>query len=179
MGFATLGIFALNKEGVEGATLIMLNHGITTGALFIMVGIVYERIHSRDLDRAAGLGKTMPVFAAFFGVFCLSSLAFPGTNSFVGEFLSLAGGFRVNKLAVLCAVPGVVMAAAYMLRVLQRVAYGSDKNPDHSGVADLNLREIVTLSPLLVFVFWLGLNPGPVLRLMHASVEHLLQQATR
>jgi NADH-quinone oxidoreductase subunit M len=176
MGFATLGIFALNASGIEGATLVMINHGVTTGALFIAVGIIYERLHTRDLGASAGLGKFMPVFAGFLGIFCLSSLAFPGTNSFIGEFLVLAGGFKVSTLLVVCAVPGVVAAAAYMLRMLQKVAYGGVGNPDHSGLADLNLREIVTLAPLLVFVFWIGLHPQPFLHVMHASVQHLLEQ---
>lgn len=178
MGFATLGIFALNKAGLEGALLVMVNHGVTTGALFIVVGIVYERLHSRDLDAAAGLGKAMPIFAMFAGVFALSSLAFPGTNSFIGEFLVMMGGFQISKTLMICAVPGVVLAAAYMLRMLQKVAYGGTNNPDHSGVKDLGLREVVTLVPLLVFVFWIGLHPEPFTRVMHTSVQNIIQQAT-
>jgi NADH-quinone oxidoreductase subunit M len=185
MGFATLGIFALNKAGVEGAMLVMINHGVTTGALFIMVGIIYERLHSRDLAQAAGMGKVMPVFALFAGVFALSSLAFHGTNSFIGEFLVMSGGVAavlsgsagVSKILIVCLVPGVVLAAAYMLRMLQKLAYGNTKNPDHSRLRDLGLREVVTLVPLLVFVFWIGLHPAPFTRIMHASVQHLLEQS--
>ena len=177
MGFATLGIFALNARGLEGSIFVLINHGVTTGALFIAVGIIYEHLHTRDLAAAAGLGQYMPVFAFFLGVFCLSSLAFPGTNSFIGEFLVLAGGFPVSKLLVVCAVPGVIAAAAYNLRMLQRLAWGGTRNPDHAGLTDLNLREIVTLAPLLVFVFWIGLHPAPFLNVMHASVQHLLTQA--
>jgi NADH-quinone oxidoreductase subunit M len=176
MGFATLGIFALNQMGVEGAVLVMINHGVTTGALFIVVGIIYERLHSRDLGEAAGMGKAMPIFAMFAGIFALSSLAFPGTNSFIGEFLVMSGGFAVSKWMMVCVVPGVILAAAYMLRMLQRVAYGGTKNPDHSNLRDLGLREIVTLVPLILFVFWIGLHPEPFTRVMHASVQHLLQQ---
>jgi NADH-quinone oxidoreductase subunit M len=176
MGFATLGIFALNQIGVEGAVLVMLNHGVTTGALFIVVGIVYERLHSRELGQAAGMGKAMPVFAAFAGVFALSSLAFPGTNSFIGEFLVMTAGFKVSTGMMICVVPGVILAAAYMLRMLQKVAYGGTRNPDHSGLKDLGLREVVTLAPLVVFVFWIGLHPEPFTRVMHASVRHLLEQ---
>jgi NADH-quinone oxidoreductase subunit M len=154
----------------------MINHGVTTGALFITVGIIYERLHTRDLEKTAGLGKHMPVFAGLLGIFALSSLAFPGTNSFIGEFLVLAGGFSVSKLMIACAVPGVVVAAAYMLRMLQTVAYGGIRNPDHTHVADLNLRELLTLAPLLVFVFWIGLHPKPFTGVLHASVEHLLEQ---
>jgi NADH-quinone oxidoreductase subunit M len=176
MGFATLGIFVLSTRGLEGAILVMINHGVTTGALFIAVGIIYERLHTRDLGAAAGIGKFMPVFSFFLGVFCLSSLAFPGTNSFIGEFLVLAGGFAHSKLLAACAVPGVIAAAAYNLRMLQRVAWGSTSNPVHSGLADLNLREVATLAPLLVFVFWIGLHPQPFVNVMHASVQNLLQQ---
>ncbi|MFA5263672.1 MAG: NADH-quinone oxidoreductase subunit M [Opitutaceae bacterium] len=177
MGFATFGIFSLTQMGLEGATFVMVNHGVTTGALFIMVGMAYERLHTRELDRAAGLGAKLPIFAGFFGVFCLSSLAFPGTNSFIGEFMVLAGGFHVSKIAVICTIPGVVAAAAYMYRVLQKVAYGTPDNPDHSGIKDLNFREIVTLAPLVFFVFWIGLHPQPLLRVMHLSLEHVLSQA--
>ena len=176
MGFATLGIFALNQMGVEGAVLVMLNHGVTTGALFIVVGMIYERLHSRELDRAAGMGKAMPVFATFAGIFALSSLAFPGTNSFIGELLVMIGGFKVSTGMMVCVVPGVILAAAYMLRMLQKVAYGGTRNPDHSGLKDLGLREVVTLAPLLVFVFWIGLHPEPFTRVMHTSVRHLLEQ---
>jgi NADH-quinone oxidoreductase subunit M len=183
MGFATLGIFALNQLGIEGALLVMINHGITTGALFIVVGIIYERLHTRELVKAAGLGKAMPIFALFAGVFALSSLAFPGTNSFIGEFLVLSGGFKLYAehhafiIGMICIVPGVVLAAAYMLRMLQKVAYGGTRNPDHSGVLDLGLREIVTLAPLLVFVFWIGFHPAPFTHVLDASVKHLLEQA--
>ena len=177
MGFATLGIFVLNTRGLEGSIFVMINHGVTTGALFIAVGILYERLHTRELDAAAGIGKYMPVFSFFLGVFCLSSLAFPGTNSFIGEFLVLCGGFARSKLLIVCVVPGVVACAAYMLRMLQRVAWGGTHNPDHAGIVDLNLREIVTLAPFLIFVFWIGLHPAPFAQVMHASVSRLLAQA--
>ncbi len=184
MGFATLGIFVLNKAGLDGAMFVMINHGVTTGALFIAVGIIHERLHTRALDRAAGLGKFMPVFAALFGVFALSSLAFPGTNSFIGEFMVLTGALGwarelwdswAARLVVL-AVAGVVIAAAYNLRMLQRVAFGGAVNPDHTGVNDLDARELLTLLPLCFFVFWIGLNPGPFMRVWQASVESLLQR---
>jgi NADH-quinone oxidoreductase subunit M len=175
MGFATLGIFALNKDGIEGSILVMVNHGVTTGALFILVGMIYERLHTRELDKAAGMGQKMPVFAAFAGVFALSSMAFPGTNSFIGEFLVLAGGFAWSKTWMLLAIPGVVLAAAYMLRMLQRIAYGGTNNPKHAGILDLNSREILTLAPLLVFVFWIGLKPAPFTHVMHATVQNLME----
>jgi NADH-quinone oxidoreductase subunit M len=176
MGFVTLGIFVFNTNGIEGAILQMINHGVTTGALFIMVGMIYERTHSRELAMAAGVGKFMPVYVTFLGFFSLSSLAFPGTNSFIGEFLVLAGAFSRTKIITACAIPGAVLAAAYMLRMLQKVVWGGTKNPDQSYLTDLNVREIITLAPLLLFVLWIGLNPAPFMDVMHTSVNHLIQQ---
>jgi NADH-quinone oxidoreductase subunit M len=176
MGFVTLGIFVLNAAGIEGAILQMINHGVTTGALFICVGLIYERTHSRELAKATGVGKFMPIYVTFLAFFSLSSLAFPGTNSFVGEFLVLAGAFAKNWRVTAFAIPGAVLAAAYMLRMLQKVVWGGTSNPDQSYLTDLNIREIVTLAPLLVFVFWIGLAPKPFMDVMHASVAHLLTQ---
>lgn len=187
MGFVTLGIFALNVNGVEGAILQMINHGVTTGALFFCVGMIYERTHSRELSSATGIGKYMPWFITFLGFFSLSSLAFPGTNSFVGEFMILAGGFERSKIIAACAIPGAVLAAAYMFRMLQRVTWGGAQESGHGhghgddhhaphGLTDLNMREVVTLAPLLIFVFWIGLKPQPFLAVMHASVQHVLDQ---
>jgi NADH-quinone oxidoreductase subunit M len=178
MGFVTLGIFVLNTSGIEGAILQMINHGVTTGALFLCVGMIYERTHSRELALATGVGKYMPFFVTYLAFFSLSSLAFPGTNSFVGEFMVLAGTFVNYKIIAACAIPGAVLAAAYMLRMLQKVVWGGINNPDHAanGLVDLNLREIITLAPLLAFVFWIGLAPAPFLEVMHTSVAHLLEQ---
>ncbi len=176
MGFVTLGIFVLNKQGIEGAILQMINHGVTTGALFLCVGMIYERTHSRELSDAAGVGKYMPIFVTFLAFFSLSSMAFPGTNSFVGEFMVLAGAFEFDIVIGLAAIPGAVLAAAYMLRMLQKVIWGGTDNPDQSWIADLNAREIVTLAPFLLFVFWIGLNPGPFIEMMDTSVTALLDQ---
>jgi NADH-quinone oxidoreductase subunit M len=176
MGFVTLGIFVLNKQGIEGAILQMINHGVTTGALFLCVGMIYERTHSRELSAAAGVGQYMPIFVTFLAFFSLSSLAFPGTNSFVGEFMVLAGTFQFDVVLGLAAIPGAVLAAAYMLRMLQKVIWGGTNNPDQSWIADLNAREIVTLAPFLLFVFWIGLNPGPFIDMMDTSVTALLDQ---
>lgn len=176
MGFATLGIFCLNEHGIQGAILVMLNHGITTGALFIGVGILYERLHTRELRAVAGVGKHMPAFTALFGLFCLSSLAFPGTNSFLGEFAVMSGAFHVSVYWAIAAVPGIVIVAAYMLRVLQRVAYGGTDNPDHPGLTDIGLREFIVMAPLAVLVLLIGLHPAPVMQLLDASVANLLTQ---
>ncbi len=182
MGFVTLGIFVLNIDGVEGAILQMVNHGVTTGALFLCVGMIYERTHSRELQKATGLGKYMPIFITYLAFFSLSSFGFPGTNSFVGEFMILAGAFQFGTAnggfpyLALAAIPGAVLAAAYMLRMLQKIVWGGTNNPDQSWITDLNRREIITLAPFLLFVFWIGLAPQPFLDLMHTSVTNLLQQ---
>ncbi len=182
MGFVTLGIFVLNVDGLEGAILQMVNHGITTGALFLCVGMIYERTHSRELRTATGVGKYMPVYITFLAFFSLSSFGFPGTNSFVGEFMILAGTFRFDTVngnfpyLALAAIPGAVLAAAYMLRMLQKIIWGGTDNPDQSWITDINRREIVTLAPFLFFVFWIGLGPQPFLDLIHTSVTQLLQQ---
>ena len=176
MGFVTLGIFVFNKNGIEGALLQMINHGITTGALFLCVGMIYERTHSRELSSCTGIGKRLPLYVTLLALFGLSSLAFPGTNSFVGEFLVLAGSFSYSTRVTLLAVPGVVLAAAYMLRMLQRIIWGGVSNPNTSGLEDLNKREVLTLAPLVALVFWIGLAPTPFLNTFHESVTHLIQQ---
>lgn len=174
MGFVTLGIFVLNTAGVEGAILQMINHGITTGALFLCIGMIYERTHSRELRDATGVGKHMPIYVTFLTFFSLSSFGFPGTNSFVGEFLILAGTFEHSIWLALAAIPGAVLAAAYMLRMLQKIVWGGTDNPDQSWIKDLNVREIVTLAPFLFFVFWIGLGAQPFINIIHVSVENLL-----
>ena len=173
MGFVTLGIFVLNKNGVEGAILQMINHGVTTGALFLCIGMLYERTHSREIADHSGIAKNLPIFVTFLTIFSLSSLAFPATNSFVGEFLILVGAFSHNKIIAGMAIPGAILAAAYMFRLLQYVLF---KGPGRPDLADLNMREIVTLAPLLVFVFWIGLAPEPFMNVMHSSVDHLIEQ---
>ncbi len=173
MGFVTLGTFLFNSQGIEGAILQMINHGITTGALFILVGIIYERSHSRLISDNAGIGKIMPIYVAFLGLFSLSSLAFPGTNSFVGEILVLVGTFMKKKILLAFVIPGALLAAAYMLRLLQKIVWGGTGNP---SFWDLNVREIITLAPLAVLVLVIGFAPSPLIKIMHKSVEHLINQ---
>ena len=174
MGFVTLGIFVLNSAGVEGAILQMINHGITTGALFLCIGMIYERTHSRELRDATGVGKHMPIYVTFLTFFSLSSFGFPATNSFVGEFLILAGTFEHSIWLALAAIPGAVLAAAYMLRMLQKIVWGGTDNPDQSWIKDLNVREIAVLAPFLFFVFWIGLGAQPFIDIIHVSVDNLL-----
>jgi len=173
MGFVTLGIFVLTQRGVEGAILQMLNHGITTGALFMLIGLIYERSHSRAIVDNQGLGKFMPAFMFFWGLFSLSSLAFPGTNSFVGEVLVLAGTFEVNTWAGFLAIPGAMLAAAYMLRLMQKVAWG-DPSSYKKKWGDLNGREWIYLMPMAFLVFYIGFAPGPALRMISPSITTVL-----
>ena len=179
MGFVTLGIFALDAQGIEGAILQMVNHGITTGALFLCVGIIYERTHSRQIVDNSGLAKSMPRYATFLVIFSLSSVGLPGMNSFVGEFLVLIGAFLWSKLTATLAALGIIMAAAYILWMLQRVVYGDQATHMTSKLYDLNWCEMGMLIPLVGFVFWIGLYPKPVLDIMHATVNHLVRQEVR
>jgi len=173
MGFVTLGIFSFTLFGFEGSLLQMLNHGVTTGALFLCVGIVYERTHSREIFDNAGLGKIMPVYVGFFGLFSISSLAFPGTNNFVGELYVLIGTFSQNKLAGFFAVGGAVLAAAYMLNLLKKITWGRE---DIRAIQDMNVREIIYLFPLVVFVLWVGIFPRPFINTIEKTLDHLLTQ---
>lgn len=179
MGFVTLGIFALNAQGIEGAIMQMVNHGITTGGLFMCVGIIYERTHSRQIADNSGLAKPMPIYATFLVIFALSSVGLPGMNSFVGEFLVLIGAFMWGKLAATLAALGIILAAAYILWMLQRVIYGQPSEQMAAKLHDMNWREIGMLVPLVGFVFWIGLYPKPVLDVMHASVNNLVQNEVR
>jgi len=180
MGFVTLGIFLLSDVGIKGAIMQMLNHGITTGALFILIGIIYERTHSRELSVNSALGMKMPIYVTFLVIFSLASFGFPGTNGFVGEFLVLLATFQQYKVAGVAAIIGAILAAAYMLRLVQKMVWADSDghaHPEEEGshtLTDMNMREIVTLSFLLFFVFWIGLNPKPVLNVMDKSVAHLV-----
>ncbi len=184
MGFVTLGIFLLSDRGIKGALLQMINHGITTGALFICVGIIYERTHSREIGRNAALGMTMPLYVTFLGIFSLASFGFPGTNGFVSEFLVLIAAFAKYPLAGAAAILGGILAAAFMLRLLQKMIWAESNGhnlpeQDRKGLRtlwDLDLREVVTLGLLALFVLWLGFYPRPLLTIMDSSVSHLLEQ---
>ena len=175
MGFVTLGIFVLNAQGIEGAILQMVNHGITTGALFLCVGIIYERTHSRLIADNRGLAAIMPVYGTFLVIFALSSLGLPGMNSFVGEFLVLVGVFFWSKPLAAVAALGIILAAAYVLWMVQRVVFGTPSPEAMGHLHDVDLREMAILAPLVLLVIWIGLYPNPVLAPMHASVNHLVQ----
>ena len=173
MGFCTLGIFMFNLTGIQGALMVMLNHGITTGALFMMVGAIYERSHSREITDNLGLGKYLPAYMFFFGLFTLSSFGFPGTNSFVGEALVLIGAFTFNTWIGMVAIPGAMIAAAYMLRLGLKMSWGEPSSV--KGWADLKAREWVYLAPLAVLVLYIGLAPTLVLNVITPSIDKLIK----
>lgn len=155
----------------------MVNHGLSTGALFLLVGFIYERRHTRLIEQFGGLTKVMPVFAVCFLIVTLSSIGLPGTNGFVGEFLILLGAFEANKVLGILATFGVILAAVYMLWMFQRVMFGKIKHPENEGLKDLSRLELTTLLPILILIFWIGIYPKPFLDTMDASVRHVLDQA--
>ncbi|MDF1499061.1 MAG: NADH-quinone oxidoreductase subunit M [Anaerolineales bacterium] len=178
LGFVVLGLFALNPQGIQGGILQMVNHGLSTGALFIIVGMIYERRHTREMDAFGGLWKVMPIYGAMTLIVTLSSMGLPGLNGFVGEFTILLGSFGSEAIGSSIyaglAAAGVILAAIYMLFMFQKLFLGPVDKEENKNLQDLNLREIVTLVPLLVFIFWIGLYPKPFFSLMAPSVEKLV-----
>jgi NADH-quinone oxidoreductase subunit M len=171
MGFVTMGIFMFSLRGLEGALMVMLNHGITTGALFMLVGAIYERSHSREISENMGLGKFLPAYMFFFGLFALASIGFPGTNGFVGEALVLIGVFAKNPWAGGAAVLGVMLGAAYMLRLTQKLSWGAPAKAQ--GFRDLNFREWVYFIPLAALVLYIGLAPGLTIKAIEPTLNAL------
>lgn len=176
MGFVTLGIFSFNSEGIEGAILQMVTHGITTGALFLMVGQLYERTQSRSIADYGGLHQRMPRFVAILSLFVVASFGLPATSNFIGEFLILVGVSYVDFVFVVMAMGGIVLGAAYMLWMLQRVALGEARTDAARGVTDLSVREIVTVLPLAIAVVGIGIYPGPLLEAMDSTVIYVVEQ---
>jgi NADH-quinone oxidoreductase subunit M len=176
LGFVMLGIFALTVQSVQGALMIMINHGISTGALFLLVGIIYERKHSRLIDSYGGIARVVPMFAAALTFVSLSSIGLPGTNGFVGEFLVLIGSFRTYPVLTIIATTGVIFAAAYLLWALQRILFNPLDKPENTLLPDLNRRELALLVPLIVVIIWLGVYPAPVLRRMEGSAQQLVDR---
>jgi len=176
MGFVMLGMFALNNPGIRGSILQMLNHGVSTGALFLLVGIVYERRHNRMIAEYGGIAKVMPVYAMFFMIITMSSIGLPTLNGFIGEFTILIGAFMHNTWWAVFAATGIVLGAGYMLWMYQRVFFGELKNEKNKGLADLNLREQWTLIPLVAMAFWIGLYPKPFFDRMEPTVNNVMHR---
>jgi NADH-quinone oxidoreductase subunit M len=176
LGFVMLGIWALTLQSVEGAIVIMINHGISTGALFFLAGMLYERAHTREIAAFGGIARVVPALAAVLTLVSLSSIGLPGTNGFIGEFLVLVGSFGSYPWATVVAATGVIFAAAYLLRALQRMIYNKLDKPENERLPDLSRREMLVLLPLIVCILWIGLYPAPFLRRVEASAQALVEQ---
>jgi NADH-quinone oxidoreductase subunit M len=174
MGMVMLGMFALTPVGITGSIVQQLNHGISTGALFLIVGIVYERRHTREISEYGGLSTVMPIYAAVFMIMTMSSIGLPTLNGFIGEILILQGVFVVNKSWAGVAAAGIVLGAAYMLWLYQRTMFGTVTNPKNQSLPDLNLREFATFAPLLILAVWIGLYPKPFLDRLNTSVDRVM-----
>jgi NADH-quinone oxidoreductase subunit M len=179
LGFCTLGIFALNQAGLAGSVLQQINHGISTGALFLIVGILYERRHTREIAEYGGISNVMPVYATITMIMFLSSMGLPLLNGFVGEFTILQGAFTANWKWAAWAAPGVILAAAYLLWLYQRVFFGTVTNPKNEKLHDLTPREILTFAPLVICAFWIGLYPKPFFQILETPVNQIVMNVNR
>jgi len=176
MGFVTAGIFTPNLQGVEGAIFQMLSHGIVSAALFLCVGVVYDRMHSRDIATYGGLVHRMPAYAAVFMVFTLASVGLPGTSGFIGELLVMAGTFQVNTWVAALITTGIILGAAYMLWLYRRVIFGELTKDSLKNILDLDRREVAVFAPLVALVFWMGIYPSSFFGVMQPAVDKLIHQ---
>jgi NADH-quinone oxidoreductase subunit M len=176
LGFCTLGIFALTPNGLSGSVIQQINHGLSTGALFLIIGVLYERRHTRLISEFGGLSTPMPNFAAIYMIATLSSLGLPLLNGFIGEFVILRGTYEVNIKYVAWAVIGIILGAAYLLWLYQRVMFGPVTNPANEHLPDLNAREYATLLPLIILCFWIGIYPKPLFRVLERPVQLIVEQ---
>jgi NADH-quinone oxidoreductase subunit M len=175
MGFVTLGLFIFNAQGAEGAMIQMISHGFISGALFLCVGVLYDRLHSRMISSYGGVATPMPVFAAFMVLFAMANSGLPGTSGFVGEFLVIMGSFQANAWFAVIAALTLIFGAAYTLWMVKRVIYGKVESEEVAALKDVDSREILFLSILAAMVLWVGLWPNPVLEVMHVTIENLLE----
>jgi NADH-quinone oxidoreductase subunit M len=178
MGFVTMGIFTLNAQGVQGAVFQMVSHGFVSGALFLCVGVVYDRLHTREIKAYGGLVNLMPVYATIFLLVTMANVGLPGTSGFVGEFLSLLGAFRANTWVSFFATSGIILSACYALWLYRQVVFGELTKPSLKFMQDISLRECATLVPLAVLTILFGVWPDPILHLVSASVDNILTQTT-
>jgi len=179
MAFVTFGLFAMNRQGIEGAMLVMLGHGLVSGALFLCVGVVYDRLHTREIDRYGGLADNMPGYALLFMVFTMASVGLPATSNFVGEFLSLIGTYRASSWAAIVATTGIILGAAYMLWLYWRICFGTRRNADAAAMPDLSVREWWLLAPIALAVFWMGIYPESFLLPIRNDVGRLITRIER
>ncbi len=179
MAIVTVGLFTFNQQGLEGAIVVMLSHGLVSGALFLCVGVIYDRLHTREINRYGGLSINMPKYALFFMLFTMASVGLPGTSGFVGEFLSLAGAYKVSTWATLIATTGIILGAGYMLYLYRRIAFGEQKNADAAAMSDLNGRELWLLAPIAAAVLWMGVYPESFLAPIRKDVATIVARVDR
>ena len=179
MAFVTFGLFAFNRQGIEGALMVMLGHGLVSGALFLCVGVVYDRLHTREIARYGGLSDNMPAYAFFFMVFTMASVGLPGLSNFVGEFLALMGTYEASSWAAIVATTGIILGAAYMLYLYWRICFGTRDNEDAAAMPDLEPREWALLAPLAAATLWMGVYPESFMKPMRADVGRLLERIDR
>jgi len=173
MAFVSFGLFAMNRQGIEGAMMVMLGHGLVSGALFLCVGVIYDRLHTREIARYGGLADNMPGYALLFMIFTMASVGLPGTSNFVGEFLSLVGTYRASSWAAIAGTTGIILGAAYMLWLYWRICFGTQRNADAAAMPDLSLREWWLLAPIALAVLWMGVYPESFLRPMRNDVGRI------
>jgi NADH-quinone oxidoreductase subunit M len=174
MAFVTIGLFAFNRQGIEGALMVMLAHGLVSGALFLCVGVIYDRLHTREIARYGGLSNNMPYYALFFLFFTMASIGLPGLANFVGEFLALVGAYEANSWVAAVATTGIILGAAYMLYLYRRVAFGAPAGEDTAAMRDISAREWLTLAPIAAATLWMGVYPESFLAPMRNDVTSLL-----
>jgi NADH-quinone oxidoreductase subunit M len=179
MAIVTAGLFAFNTQGIEGAMMVMLGHGLVSGALFLCVGVIYDRLHTREIARYGGLANNMPKYALLFMVFTMASVGLPGTSNFVGELLSLVGIYQASSWVALICTTGIILGAAYMLYLYRRVIYGPLDKPDVAAMPDLSVREVLLLAPIALAVLWMGVYPESFLAPMRADVASLTARIDR
>jgi NADH-quinone oxidoreductase subunit M len=173
MAIVTVGLFAFNAQGLDGAMIVMLSHGLVSGALFFCVGVIYDRLHTREIDRYGGLAINMPRYATFFMLFTMASIGLPGTSGFVGEFLALMGIYQMSSWVALVCTTGIILGAAYMLHLYRRVVFGEQKNADAAAMPDLTRPELVMMAALGAVTLWMGVYPQSFLAPMRADIAAL------
>jgi NADH-quinone oxidoreductase subunit M len=179
MAFVTFGLFAMNRQGIEGAIIVMLSHGLVSGALFLCVGVVYDRLHTREIAAYGGIADNMPGYALLFMVFTMASVGLPATSGFVGEFLSMIGTYRASTWAAIFATTGIVLGAAYMLYLYWRICFGAARTPEAAAMRDLSPREWWLLAPIAAGVFWMGIYPETFMRPIRGDVGRVLARMER
>jgi NADH-quinone oxidoreductase subunit M len=179
MAFVTFGLFAFNRQGIEGSLIVMLSHGLVSGALFLCVGVIYDRMHTREIAKYGGLANNMPAYALLFLLFTMAAIGLPGTSGFVGEFLAMMGTYEVSTWGAIFATTGIILGAAYMLWLYWRISYGTARTQEASAMVDLDRREWALLAPIAAVVLWMGVYPESFMAPMRDDVSRLLTRIER